>query len=65
MSISPLSHIVAFDWRDGDIRDKEIAQWYIEEIIKELKVLSYPGARRIAKGLKRQKESYSIYFNFL
>ncbi len=41
------------DWRNGDIRDKDVAQWYIEETIKELKALGYPGTRRIAKELEK------------
>ncbi len=53
------------DWRNGDIRDKEIAQWYIEKIIKELRVLSYPGAKRIAKELERQKENLLTFFSWL
>ena len=39
------------DWRSGEIRDRQINQWLIDEILKEMKLLPHPRIQKLLKHL--------------
>lgn len=53
------------DWRSGEIREREINEWLLTEVIKELRRLDHPRVRKLVKYLKDQQDEMLTFLDLL
>ncbi len=53
------------DWRSGEIRDREINQWLLDETIEGLRQLDHPLVQKLAIYLERQREELLTFLDWL
>jgi hypothetical protein len=53
------------DWRSGEIRDREINEWLLDEVLKELRKLGHPRVRKLVKFLEGQRGEMLTFLDWL
>lgn len=53
------------DWRSGEIRDREINEWPLNEVIGALRLLDHPRVRQLVKYLEGQQAEMLIFLDWL
>jgi hypothetical protein len=53
------------DWRSGEIRDRAINEWLLNEVIQELRQLDHPRARKLVTYLERQQAEMLTFLDWL
>jgi hypothetical protein len=53
------------DWRSGEIRDREINEWLLKEVLKELGQLDHPRVRKLLTYLKGQQDEMLTFLDLL
>lgn len=53
------------DWRSGEIRDRQINQWLLQETINGLKQLDHPRVKKLVTTLKNQAEELLTFLDWL
>jgi hypothetical protein len=53
------------DWRSGEIREHEINEWLLTEVLKELRRLDHPRVRKLVKYLKDQQDVMLTFLDWL
>lgn len=53
------------DWRSGEIRDKEINAWLLQEVLKELRSLDHPRVRKLVTYLEGQQDEMLTFLDWL
>jgi hypothetical protein len=53
------------DWRSGEIRDREINEWLLAEVLKELRKLGHPRVRKLVKFLEGQRGEMLTFLDWL
>jgi hypothetical protein len=53
------------DWRSGEVRDREINQWLLEETIQGLRQVDHPRLKPLVTYLQRQKEELLTFLDLL
>jgi hypothetical protein len=53
------------DWRSGEIRDREINQWLLEETIQGLQQLTHPRVRQLVTHLQAQQGELLTFLDWL
>jgi len=53
------------DWRSGEIRDSEINQWLLKEVLKELRTLDHPRVRQLVTYLEGQQAELLTFLDWL
>jgi hypothetical protein len=53
------------DWRSGEIRDREINAWLLQEVITELQTLEHPRVRKLVTYLKNQQPQMLTFLDWL
>ena len=53
------------DWRSGEIRERDIDEWLLTEVIKELRRLDHPRVRKLVKYLKDQQDEMLTFLDLL
>jgi hypothetical protein len=53
------------DWRSGEIRDREINEWLLDEVLKELRKLAHPRVRKLVKFLEGQRGEMLTFLDWL
>ena len=53
------------DWRSGEIRDREINQWLLDETLKGLRQLDHPCAKKLVTSLENQYDELLTFLDWL
>lgn len=53
------------DWRSGEIRDREINQWLLEETMRGLQQLDHPRVRKLVTHLQDQQDELLTFLDLL
>lgn len=53
------------DWRSGEIRDREINTWLLNEVLNELHKLDHPRVRKLITYLEGQKDKMLTFLDLL
>lgn len=53
------------DWRSGEIRDRAINEWLLNEVIRELHQLDHPRVRKLVTYLKGQQAEMLTFLDWL
>jgi hypothetical protein len=53
------------DWRSGEIRDREINEWLLNEVLQQLRTLDHPRVRKLVKYLEKQQEQMLTFLDLL
>jgi hypothetical protein len=53
------------DWRSGEIREHQVNEWLLTEVIKELGKLDHPRVRKLVKYLKDQQDEMLTFLGLL
>jgi hypothetical protein len=53
------------DWRSGEIRDREINQWLLDETIQGLRQLDHPRVQRLVTTLENQRDELLTFLDWL
>lgn len=53
------------DWRSGEIRDREINQWLLDETLQGLRQLDHPRIRTLVAYLEAQREELLTFLDWL
>ena len=53
------------DWRSGEIRSREINEWLLNEVLKELRRLDHPRVRKLVTYLEDQQEEMLTFLDWL
>jgi len=53
------------DWRSGEIRDREINQWLLDETIQGLRQLDHPRIRSLVTYLEGQRQELLTFLDWL
>jgi hypothetical protein len=53
------------DWRSGEIRDREINEWLLKEILKELGKLDHPRVHKLLTYLEGQQDEMLTFLDWL
>ena len=53
------------DWRSGEIRSREINEWLLHEVLKELRTLDHPRVRKLVQYLARQQDEMLTFLDLL
>jgi hypothetical protein len=53
------------DWRSGEIRDRQINEWLLKEVLKELRTLDHPRVRKLVTYLQGQQAEMLTFLDWL
>lgn len=53
------------DWRSGEIRNREINEWLLNEVLKELRALDHPRVRKLITYLEGQQDEMLTFLDLL
>ena len=53
------------DWRSGEIRAREINEWLLKEVLKELRKLDHPRVRKLLTYLEGQQDEMLTFLDLL
>ena len=53
------------DWRSGEIRDREINQWLLEETLRGLRQADHPRVQKLVTHLQAQKDELLTFLDLL
>jgi hypothetical protein len=53
------------DWRSGEIRDREINEWLLNEVLWQLRSLDHARVRKLVKYLKNQQDEMLTFLDWL
>ena len=53
------------DWRSGEIRSREINEWLLNEVLKELRRLDHPRVCKLVSYLKDQQDEMLTFLDWL
>lgn len=53
------------DWRSGEIRDREINQWLLDETLKGLRQLDHPRVKKLVTSLENQYDELLTFLDWL
>ncbi len=53
------------DWRSGEIRDREINAWLLEETIQGLQQLDHPRVKKLVTHLRNQQDELLTFLDWL
>lgn len=53
------------DWRSGEIRDREINTWLLQEVLHELRQLAHPRIRKLVTYLEGQQAEMLTFLDWL
>jgi hypothetical protein len=53
------------DWRSGEIRDRQINEWLLNEVLQQLRALDHPRVRKLVKYLKNQQAEMLTFLDWL
>lgn len=53
------------DWRSGEIRDREINEWLLNEVLQQLRSLDHPRVRKLVKYLQKQQDEMLTFLDWL
>lgn len=53
------------DWRSGEIRDREINEWLLNEVLQQLRGLDHPRIRQLVKYLVKQQDEMLTFLDWL
>ena len=53
------------DWRSGEIRDRQINEWLLEETLKGLRQLDHPRVKALVTRLQGQKDELLTFLDLL
>lgn len=53
------------DWRSGEIRDREINQWLLDETLKGLRQLDHPRVKKLVTSLENQYDEMLTFLDWL
>ena len=52
-------------WRSGEIRDREINQWLLDETLKGLRQLDHPRVKKLVTNLENQYDELLTFLDWL
>ncbi len=53
------------DWRSGEIRDRQINEWLLKEVLQELRTLDHPRVRKLVTYLAGQQAEMLTFLDWL
>ena len=53
------------DWRSGEIRDREINAWLLDETIQGLRQLDHPRVKKLVTSLRKQQDELLTFLDWL
>jgi len=53
------------DWRSGEIRDRQINEWLLKEVLQELRTLDHPRVRKLVTYLEGQQAEMLTFLDWL
>ena len=53
------------DWRSGEIRDREINEWLLNEVLAELRTLDHPRVHKLVTYLEGQQDEMLTFLDLL
>jgi hypothetical protein len=53
------------DWRSGEIRDRQINEWLLNEVLNELRQLNHPRVRKLVIYLAGQQDEMLTFLDWL
>jgi hypothetical protein len=53
------------DWRSGEIRERTINGWLLDETLKALSTIDHPGVRQLVRSLRRFRHQLLTYLDWL